>query len=64
MYSNQDFGSEAWLQNGKVLGTLFCPIYIGLLILKLAKHVVMSMYVCCANKLILIVDVVITLVAI
>ena len=34
MYANQGFGSEAWLQNGKVLGTLFCPIYIGPLILK------------------------------
>ncbi len=42
----------------------FCPIFIGPLILKLAKHVIMSMHVCCANKLILIVDVVITLVAI
>jgi hypothetical protein len=57
MYANQGFGSEAWLQNGKVLGTPFCPIYIGPLILKMAKHVVMSMHVCvcCANKLILIV---------
>jgi hypothetical protein len=64
MYANQGFGLEAWLQNGKVLGTPFCPIYIGPLILKMAKHVVMSMHVCCANKLILIVDVVITLVAI
>ena len=42
----------------------FCPIYIGPLILKSAKHVIMSMHVCYANKLILIVDVVITLVAI
>ena len=64
MYTNQGFGSEAWLQNGKVLGTPFCPIYIGPLILKMSKYVVMSMHVCCANKLILIVDVVITLVAI
>jgi hypothetical protein len=66
MYANQGFGSEAWLQNGKVLGTPFCLIYIGPLILKMAKHVVMSMHVCvcCANKLILIVHVVIMLVAI
>jgi hypothetical protein len=66
MYANQGFGSEAWLQNGKVLDTPFCPIYIGPLILKMAKHVVMSMHVCvcCANKLILIVRVVIMLVAI
>jgi hypothetical protein len=43
-----------------------CPIYIGPLILKMAKHIVMSMHVCvcCANKLILIVRVVIMLVAI
>ena len=66
MYANQGFGLEAWLQNGKVLGTLFYPIYIGPLILKMAKHVVISMYVCvcCANKLILIFHVVIMLVAI
>ncbi len=24
-------GSEAWLKNEKVLGTLFCPIKVGLL---------------------------------
>ena len=66
MYANQGFGPEAWLQNGKVLGTPFYPIYIGPLILKMAKYVVMSMHacVCCANKLILIVRVVIMLVAI
>ena len=66
MYANKGFGSEAWLQNVKVLGTLFCPIYIGPLILKMAKHVLMSMHVCvcCANKLILIIRVVIMLVAI
>jgi hypothetical protein len=66
MYANQGFGSEAWIQNVKVLGIPFCPIYIGPLILKMAKHVVMSMHVCvcCANKLILIVRVVIMLVAI
>ena len=66
MYANQGFGSEAWLQNGKVLGTQFCPIYIGPLILKMAKHIVMSMHVCvcCANKLILIVRVIIMLVTI
>jgi hypothetical protein len=66
MYANQDFGSKAWLQNEKVLGTPFFPIYIGPLILKMAKHVVMSIHVCvcCANKLILIVRVVIMLVAI
>ena len=39
-------GSEACLQNEKVLGTSFCPIYIGPLILKMVKHVVMSMHVC------------------
>jgi hypothetical protein len=50
--------SEAWLQNAKVLGTIFCPIYIGALILKLAKHIVMSMHACCAYKLILIVNVI------
>jgi hypothetical protein len=49
---------EAWLQNVKVLGTIFCPIYIGPFILKLAKHIVMSMHACCANKLILIVNVI------
>jgi hypothetical protein len=66
MYANQGFGSEAWLQNGKVLGIPFCPIYIGPLILKMVKRIVMSMHVCvcCANKLILIVRVVIMLVAI
>jgi hypothetical protein len=66
MYANQSFGSKAWLQNGKVLGTPFCLIDIGPLILKMAKLVVMSMHVCvcCANKLILIVRVVIMLVAI
>jgi hypothetical protein len=66
MYANQGFGSEAWLQNEKVLGTLFCPIYIDPHILKMAKHIIMSMHVCvcCANKLILIVCVVIMLVAI
>ena len=66
MYANQGFGSEAWLQNGKVLGTPFYLIYIGPLILKMVKHVLMTMHVCvcCANKLILIVRVVITLVAI
>ena len=66
MYANQGFGSEAWFQNRKVLGTQFFPIYISPLILKMAKHVVMSMHicVCCANKLILIVRVVIMLVAI
>jgi hypothetical protein len=57
---------KVWLQNGKVLGTPFCPIYISSLILKIAKHIVMSMHVCvcCENKLILIVRVVIMLVAI
>jgi hypothetical protein len=66
MYANQGFGSKAWIQNGKVLGTPFFSIYISSLILKMAKHVVMSMHVCvcCANKLILIVFVVIMLVAI
>ena len=66
MYGNQGFGSKTWLQNGKVLDTPFCPIYIGPLILKMAKHIIMSMHVrvCCANKLILIVRVVIMLVAI
>jgi hypothetical protein len=49
-----------------VLGTPYCPIYIGPFILKMAKYVVMSMHVCvcCTNKLILIVCVVIMLVAI
>ena len=48
------------------IDTPFFPIYIGFLILKMAKHIVMSMHacVCCANKLILIVRVVILLVAI
>jgi hypothetical protein len=64
MYANRSFGLEAWLQNGKVLGTPFFPIYIGPLILKMVKHIVMSMHVCCANKLILIVRIVIMLVAI
>jgi hypothetical protein len=66
MYANQGFGSKAWLQNGKVLGPPFCLIYISPLILKMANHIVMSMHVCvcCANKLILIVRVVIMLVAI
>ena len=66
MYANRSFSLEAWLQNGKVLGTPFCTIYISPLILKMAKHIVMSMhvYVCCANKLILVVRVVMMLVAI
>ena len=66
MYANQGFGSEAWLQNGVPNTFPFCPIYIGPLILKMAKYVVMSMHVCvcCANKLILIVRVVIMLVVI
>jgi hypothetical protein len=66
MYANRSFGLHAWLQNGKELDTPFFPIYIGSLILKMAKHIVMSMHacVCCANKLILIVRVVILLVAI
>ena len=62
MYANRGFGSEALLQNEMVLGTLLPD----LLILKMDKHIVMLMHVCvcCADKLILIVRVVIMLVAI
>ena len=37
MYANQNFGSEVWLQNEKVLDTPFCPIKIGPFILKMVK---------------------------
>lgn len=35
----ENFGSEVWLQNGKMFGTPICPIKISALIFKMANHV-------------------------